>query len=429
MGAQGEQRGRWMQIDFVGRRKLWFAMSGVVILIGVVSLGIRGLNLGIDFEGGTQVSFTTSKPVPLETVRSEAAKIGQGGAEILGRGPETGSGNFREFELRTEALPAADASRLQRDLTSSVQAQNFGTTTVSASFGSQIAKSAIYAVIFSLLLIVAYISMRFHWKFAVPVIVALIHDILITIGVYSVTGRLMTSATVAAILTVLGYSIYDTIIIFDRIRENVPLMRRATFQSIADLSLWEVMRRSLATTLCTLLPVMALFFFGGETLKDFAFALIVGTASGTYSSVFIAGPLLTHWKERDAVYARRRARIVEELGRVPAYATTAAGAPADVAPAERPKRGRRLTTPDDPERRVAPDEFDEMVRDLHTDAPPARTATVERSPEREPATDGDGEGNGGRDSGRDLDPEDLVMKEPRDKKPKRPRNRRHGRSR
>jgi len=193
----------------------------------------------------------------------------------------------------------------------------------------------------------------------------------------------------------------------------------------------EVLTRSLATSFCTLLPILALYFFGGETLKDFAFALIVGTASGTYSSVFIAGPLLTHWKERDAVYARRRARIVEELGHVPAYATTVAGAPADVTLAERPKRGRRLTTPDDPERLVSQDEFDEMVRDLHTDAPPARTATVERSPEREPAGDGDGDGvgNGGRDSGRDLDPEDLVMKEPRDKKPKRPRNRRHGRSR
>jgi SecD/SecF fusion protein len=312
MGAAGEQRGKWMQIDFVGRRKLWFAVSGVVILIGIVSLGIKGLNLGIDFEGGTQVSFTTPKPAALETIRNEAAKIGQGGAEILGRGRENPNGSFREFELRTEALPPADASRLQRDLTNTVQAQNFGATTVSASFGSQIAKSAIYAIIFSLLLIVGYISLRFHWKFAVPVIVALIHDIAITVGVYSVTGRLVTSATVAAILTVLGYSIYDTIIIFDRIRENIPLMRRATFQSIADLSLWEVMRRSLATTLCTLLPVVALFFFGGETLKDFAFALIVGITAGAYSSIFIAAPLLSMLKEREPEFARRKETLTLE---------------------------------------------------------------------------------------------------------------------
>ena len=312
MGAHGEQRGRWMQIDFIGRRNLWFAISGLVLLIGAVSLGVKHLNLGIDFEGGSQVSFTTPRPVTLESVRTEAAKIGQGGAQIVGRGAETGGNAFREFQLRTEALAPDDASRLQRDLTRVVDAQNFGVTTVSASFGSQIAKSAIWAVVFSLLLIVAYISIRFHWKFAVPVIVALIHDIGITIGVYSVTGRLMTSATVAAILTVLGYSIYDTIIIFDRIRENIPLMRRATFSSIANLSLWEVMRRSLATTLCTLLPVVALFFFGGETLKDFAFALIVGITAGAYSSIFVAAPLLAILKEREPEFARRRETITPE---------------------------------------------------------------------------------------------------------------------
>jgi SecD/SecF fusion protein len=306
MGAHGEQRGRWMQIDFIGKRNVWFAVSGVVLLVGAVSLGVRQLNLGIDFEGGTQISFTTPSPVQLQTVRNEAAKIGQEGAYLQGLGQKSGADSYEEFQLRTEALEPGEAARLQRDLGRTVDAQNFGTTTVSASFGAQIAKSAIYAVIFSLLLIVGYISVRFHWKFAVPVIVALVHDIGITIGVYSVTGRLMTSATVAAILTVLGYSIYDTIIIFDRIRENIPLMRRASFQSIANLSLWEVMRRSLATTLCTLLPVLALFFFGGETLKDFAFALIVGITVGAYSSIFVAAPLLAMLKEREPEFARRR---------------------------------------------------------------------------------------------------------------------------
>jgi SecD/SecF fusion protein len=219
-------------------------------------------------------------------------------------------------------------------------------------------------------------------------------------------------------------------------------MPRAAFSQIVNRSMSEVLTRSLATSFCTLLPVLALYFFGGETLKDFAFALIVGTASGTYSSVFIAGPVLTHWKEREPVYARRRERIVRELGEVPAYATPVAGAPADVAPEVRAKRTRRLTQPDEPDRSVSQDEFDDMVRDLHADAPPAKTATVERAPKRRPepdADDGDGAGDGGPreggdgagDGGRDLAPEDLVMKEPRDKrpKPKRPRNRKHGRSR
>src|SRR5262249_48083433 len=150
---------------------------------------------------------------------------------------------------------------------------------------------------------------RFHGvAFAIPVIAALLHDIVITVGVYSLTGREVSESTVAAVLTVLGYSIYDTIIIFDRIRENVPLMRRAPFATIANVSLWETSRRSLATTFITLLPVGALFFFGGTTLKDFAFALLIGVTSGAYSSIFVAAPLLTLWKEREPEYARRKAQ-------------------------------------------------------------------------------------------------------------------------
>jgi predicted RND superfamily exporter protein len=129
--------------------------------------------------------------------------------------------------------------------------------------------------------------------------------VLITVGVYSLTGKEVTAATVAAVLTVLGYSIYDTIIIFDRIRENVPIMRRHPYATIANVSLWETIRRSLATTFITLLPVVSLLVFGGATLKDFAFALLIGIASGAYSSIFIAAPLLTVWKEREPEYARR----------------------------------------------------------------------------------------------------------------------------
>ena len=136
-------------------------------------------------------------------------------------------------------------------------------------------------------------------------IVALLHDIAVTVGVYSLSGSEVTTATVAAVLTVLGYSIYDTIIIFDRVRENIPLMRRASFATITNVSLWETIRRSLATTFITLLPVTSLLLFGGDTLKTFALALLVGIASGAYSSIFIAAPLLTIWKEREPEYRRR----------------------------------------------------------------------------------------------------------------------------
>src|SRR5690242_11480582 len=138
-----------------------------------------------------------------------------------------------------------------------------------------------------------------------PVILAMLHDIAITIGVYSLVGKEVTVDTVAAVLTVLGYSIYDTIIIFDRIRENIPLMRRSPFATIANVSLWETIRRSLATTFITLLPIICLLILGGPTLKDFAFALIVGVISGAYSSIFIAAPLLTIWKQREPEFAKR----------------------------------------------------------------------------------------------------------------------------
>jgi SecD/SecF fusion protein len=144
------------------------------------------------------------------------------------------------------------------------------------------------------------------------VLIALVHDIFITLGIYSLTQREVTSATVAAILTILGYSIYDTIIIFDRVRENIPLMRRSSFAAIANQSLWETIRRSLATTFITLLPVTSLFLFGGDTLKDFAFALMVGILSGAYSTIFIATPFLVVLKEREPEFAKRKSAGLRE---------------------------------------------------------------------------------------------------------------------
>jgi SecD/SecF fusion protein len=160
----------------------------------------------------------------------------------------------------------------------------------------------------------------------VPVLIALSHDILITSGVYALLGREVTTSTVAALLTILGYSLYDTIIVFDRIRENVPRMPRATFSQIVNRSMSEVLTRSLATSFSTLLPVSALMLFGGETLRDFAFALLVGIASGAYSSIFIAAPVLTLWKEREPVYVRRRKMVLEETGgTVPPFSTGSLG--------------------------------------------------------------------------------------------------------
>ena len=334
MGAQGQQHGKWMQIDFMRRRYLWFAISGTIVAIGAVSLGVRGLNFGIDFRGGTQVTFKTPKPVALDQVRSQAKAIGHGDAIIQGRGASIG-GDYKSFQIRTKSLNTAQQNTLSNDLQQRLGATSLGIKSVSSSFGRQIARLAILAVIVSLLLIVLYIAIRFDFKFALPVIIALIHDIAITVGVYSLTHREVSTSTVAAVLTVLGYSIYDTIIIFDRIRENVKLMQRSSFATIANVSLWETIRRSLATTFITLLPVTSLLLFGGATLKDFAFALLVGIGSGAYSSIFIAAPLLTMWKEREPEYKRRMDEVVGKGDGRAAIVDTGVGgraAPAEAAP-------------------------------------------------------------------------------------------------
>jgi SecD/SecF fusion protein len=313
MGAHGQQTAKWLQIDFMRRRYVWFALSGAVILAGVIALGTRGLNLGIDFKGGTQIQFNTHKAYSQGSVSRFMQQQGQRDAVVQGRGKSV-NGNFKQWQIRTESLTPKKQSALSQGLRANLGAFKEGVKNVSGTFGHQIAIDAIYGIIVSLLLITIYIAVRFELKFAMPVILAMLHDIAVTVGVYALVGKEVSVATVAAVLTVLGYSIYDTIIIFDRIRENIPLMRRSSFATIANVSLWETIRRSLATTFITLLPIICLEILGGATLKDFAFALIVGVTSGAYSSIFFAAPILTIWKEREPEYARRKHLGAEEGG-------------------------------------------------------------------------------------------------------------------
>jgi len=337
MGAHGQQTAKWLQIDFMRRRYLWFAISGVIIVAGLASLGVRGLNFGIDFKGGTQFVFKTHAAQTTAAVRRVAVAAGQSDAVVQGRGTAV-NGKYSSWQVRTRSLKPAQQSSLEQGLAQKVGAYASGTKNVSASFGHQIAIDAIWGIVVSLLLIVVYIALRFDIKFAIPVIIAMLHDIAITVGVYSLVFKEVTIDTVAAVLTVLGYSIYDTIIIFDRMRENIPLMRRQPFATIANVSLWETIRRSLATTFITLLPIAALEVLGGTTLKDFAFALMVGVTSGAYSSIFIAAPLLTMWKEREPEYAKRKAYTPGEDGTTP---PEDGGAPARRRP-KRPKGGPAL---------------------------------------------------------------------------------------
>jgi SecD/SecF fusion protein len=278
----------------------------------VLSLGsilIKGLNLGIDFEGGTSLTFTTPQAQQLADVREAAASIGQEDAAILGRGEQAPDGGYSEFVFRSEPLEPSQQQALIQTLEREFDADAAGARNVSASFSEQILRGAILALIVSFLLITLYVSFRFEWRFAVPILRTIVNDGLIALGVYSIAGHEVTAATVAAFLTIIGYSIYDTIIIFDRVRENIPLMRRSSIAHIINVSLWETIPRSLATTFITLLPVTALYLFGGETLQDFAFAILIGISISAFSTIFIAAPFLAVLKEREPEFARRKAAV------------------------------------------------------------------------------------------------------------------------
>ena len=371
LGASEKKSDR-LRLDYMGYSRWFFSASGVILLVCALALGSKGINFGIDFESGTRVNVALEKDVDEQGLRSSLAKVGQADAKIQRVDEDKGG---TRYQISTSDLGADGVPQLTAQLDKDIGlAETPNSTTIGPTFGQTVANSAIIAIIASLFVISAYIALRFEPKYAVPVLIAVMHDILITAGVYALVGQEVTTATVAALLTILGFSLYDTIIVFDRIRENVPRMPRAAFSQIVNRSMSEVIVRSLATSFCSGLPVLALLLFGGETLQAFAFALLVGTISGTYSSVFIAGPVLTAWKEREPVYRRRRAAIAAENdGLVPAYAT--AGAAVESAPSKRARRSQRLTAPDDPEQGVSREEFEEMVRDLHVE-PVGRGATA-----------------------------------------------------
>ena len=310
---------RW-HFDFMGASRWFFTVSGVILLIGAFAMATKQFNLGIDFESGTRVEVALQKSTDESEVRETLEGAGVSGAEVQ-RESNPGLGS-NVFLIQSKTLRPGQIKELQKELEAEfgIAANGFDSTSVGPTFGETVAKSARNALIFSLLVICAYIAFRFDPKFAVPVLIAIFHDILITAGVYSLTGREVTSGTVAAFLTILGYSLYDTIIVFDRIRENMPRMPRAAFTQIVNRSMSEVLTRSLATSFTTLLAVVSLLVFGGATLQDFAFAMMVGIVSGTYSSIFIASPVLTAWKEREPGFARRRERIAAVDGSVPAFA-------------------------------------------------------------------------------------------------------------
>jgi SecD/SecF fusion protein len=325
----GEQRVRW-HFDFAGASKWFFSISGVILLVSAISFATAQLNFGIDFESGTRIKAALDQPATVGEVRDALAQAGveEPDAAKIQEVTEEAFPAGNVFQIQGKIPPeevGAVRDQLESDFGLQVGTEDaagsggFDSESVGPTFGEQVARSAAYAIVFSLILISAYMAFRFEGKYAIPVMIAVIHDILITAGVYSLSGREVSSATVAAFLTILGYSLYDTVIVFDRIRENVPRFPRATFAQIANRSLSEVLTRSLITGLSTVFLITVILIFGGETLGDFAFAMMVGVLSGTYSSIFIATPVLIAWKRREPGYRARGARIREAMGVIPAF--------------------------------------------------------------------------------------------------------------
>ncbi len=290
---------------FIAWRRAAIGVSLVLILAGIVSMAVhRGLRMSIDFAGGALVEIRLDEAVPLQDVRDVVDAAGFTGAEVTTFGEPT------EFLIKVKAVGQADrvAEDLRKALTEGLSGRAVDirrVESVGPKIGHELRTAAIWAVIYSLLGIIVYVSWRFEFRFAVAAILALVHDVLITLGFFSVTNLEVSLAVIAAILTIVGYSLNDTIVVFDRIRENFHTRRRDNYENMVNVSINETLSRTIITSLTTLFVVACLVLFGGEVIRDFALTLLVGIIAGTYSSIFIASPILVEWHARRASNVKR----------------------------------------------------------------------------------------------------------------------------
>jgi preprotein translocase subunit SecF len=297
-------------IDFVGNRKRWFTASAILIVLSLLSFGFRQLNLGIEFEGGLALQTPNPAGADVADVRSALEGVGVDDAtiQVLGDGDS--------FRITTGVLDV-DIENAAVDAVAEVAGVERNDVSISAvgpSFGALILQRSLIALAVFLGVVVLFISWRLEFKMALAGIAALFHDLLITLGVYSITGFEVTPATVVAILTILGYSLYDTVVVFDKVEELVAEDDKSTYSDIVNRAMNSVLGRSLNTSLTSLLPIGSILFvgsfiLGAATLRDFALALFVGISAGTYSSIFIAAPLLATWKEREEEWQLRAEKV------------------------------------------------------------------------------------------------------------------------
>jgi preprotein translocase subunit SecF len=323
--------------DFAGRPWRWAILSGTVVAIALLAIFTRGLNLGIDFEGGTSWQTPVKgKSASVADVRSVISPLGLGDAKVL----VLKGSNGTSVRVQSKDIKPSEEDKVTDALAKygGVTRADVSVSTVGPTFGDQVRDKALRALISFFIAIAIYLSFRFEWKMAATAIVAVIHDIIVTVGVYAITRFEVTPATVVAFLTILGFSLYDTVVVFDKVKENVATIgtvRGDSYTRMVNRSMNQVLMRSLSTSFVAVLPVASLLFvgsglFGAIALRDFALALFVGLITGAYSSIFVATPLLAWWKEREPRYRALRERSATQLARDAATVEAPAGEPEPV---------------------------------------------------------------------------------------------------
>ncbi len=392
------------KFDFVGRRRWWFAISGLIIVLGVVSMGTRSFNWGIDFKGGTSWEIP-AHGATVNEVQSAVSNAGVSGAtvEVLGQGSAATVQVEADLTKETASQKAANIQSVSNALArlGHISPNRVSLTDVGPTWGSQISEKAIIAVFVFFVVVVVYISFRFEWKMAMAALIAVIHDLLITAGVYSLAGFQVTPDTVIALLTILGYSLYDTVVVFDRVKENSRGQfgtGRMTYTDIVNLSMNQTLARSINTSLVAIMPVLAVLVIGAQllgatTLQYFGLALVIGLTSGAYSSIFIASPVLAGLKEREVRYINIRRKLesrsegagllTPRQAAVLSQAGSPGGARAGSGSAGRPTARRQsgVLRPGAATRRPVPDDEGDADFDLDDDevasvpAPNAKSST------------------------------------------------------
>ncbi len=314
--AARKPRGRFIKhdINFLGVRKVLLSISAALVVLALVITGVRGLNFGIEFVGGTSIAFHGTGDVTIEQMRDAFNDAGEPDATVQ----TTNADGEEGFLVRTATTSAEDASAAANQVADQLGLQNdaIEVSTIGPDWGASVVEASLIAFVVSLLLIIAYIGIRFEYKMGVTAVIALLHDLVLVMGVYALFGREVTPNTIAALLTIMGYSLYDTVVVFHRINDNMQNTDiKCTFMTMANHSINQVFVRTINTTLSTLIPVVAMLLFGGETLRDFAFAMTIGLVCGSYSSIAVATPLYAIWKTREPSYKRLAAKYGDEVGR------------------------------------------------------------------------------------------------------------------